>query len=100
MSNRSCWSAPPDRSIVVLALALPGCDRAPETRLADDEVPRDTGAASAGEAPGAVPAARSDLEVRPALTTEDDPIATSTTSFGTVSIRGFAWRLGLFLRFQ
>lgn len=43
---------------------------------------------------------RSALEVRPALTTEDDPIATSTTSFGTVSIRGFAWRLGLFLRFQ
>lgn len=43
---------------------------------------------------------RSDLDVRPTVTTDDDPIDTTSTSFGHVSLRGVAWRFGLFLRFQ
>lgn len=43
---------------------------------------------------------RSDLAVRPTLSTEDDPIATTSASLGDVALRGFAWRFGLFIRFQ
>lgn len=43
---------------------------------------------------------RGDVEVRPRVDTGDDPISTDSARLGDVSLRGFTWRLGLFLRFQ
>jgi hypothetical protein len=43
---------------------------------------------------------RSKLGVRPTVTVEDDPINTAAANFGDLSLRGFAWRFGLFVRFQ
>ena len=42
---------------------------------------------------------RKSVDVRPTLATDEDPIATQGTEFGDVAIRGFAWRLGVFVRF-
>lgn len=43
---------------------------------------------------------RGDVNVRPQVDTEPDPIMTGSSSLGDLSLRGFAWRLGLFVRFQ
>jgi hypothetical protein len=43
---------------------------------------------------------RSSVDVRPNYVTDEDPISTSSASFGDVAVRGFAWRFGLFIRFQ
>ena len=43
---------------------------------------------------------RSNVNVRPRVDTEPDPIMTESASLGDLSLRGFAWRLGLFVRFQ
>jgi hypothetical protein len=43
---------------------------------------------------------RGEVDVRPAVVTDDDPIAADTTSLGGLSLRGLTWRTGLFLRFQ
>lgn len=43
---------------------------------------------------------RSSVDIRPNYLTDDDPIETSSASFGDVAIRGFAWRFGLFIRFM
>jgi hypothetical protein len=43
---------------------------------------------------------RGDVTVRPRLDTPEDPIDTTSASFGDVALRGFAWRFGVFIRFQ
>jgi len=43
---------------------------------------------------------RGDLDVRPTVDTEEDPIPTDSATLGDLSLRGFVWRLGLFIRFQ
>lgn len=43
---------------------------------------------------------RSKIRVRPDFNTGDDPIASSAADFGDLAVRGFAWRFGLFIRFQ
>ena len=43
---------------------------------------------------------RGDVDVRPRVDTEEDPITTDSVSLGDVSLRGVTWRLGVFLRFQ
>jgi hypothetical protein len=43
---------------------------------------------------------RGDVDVRPPVDTEEDPIPISSASLGDLSLRGFVWRLGLFIRFQ
>ncbi len=43
---------------------------------------------------------RSDLHVKPGPDTEDDPIDTQSTDLGRLSLRGFTWRAGAFVRFM
>jgi hypothetical protein len=43
---------------------------------------------------------RGDLDLRPRVVTDDDPIAADGAAFGDVALRGLTWRLGLFIRFQ
>lgn len=43
---------------------------------------------------------RGKVDVAPTLTTEDDPIDTTGSSFGNVFFRGLSWRLGVFVRFM
>jgi hypothetical protein len=43
---------------------------------------------------------RGDVDVRPRVDTDEDPITTDSASLGDVSLRGFSWRLGVFLRYQ
>jgi len=43
---------------------------------------------------------RSDVNVRPRVDTDPDPIPTDSASLGDLALRGFAWRLGVFVRFQ
>lgn len=43
---------------------------------------------------------RGELDVRPTPSTDSEPIPTTGAPLGDLAIRGVAWRLGLFLRFQ
>lgn len=43
---------------------------------------------------------RGDVDVRPEVATEEDPIPTSGAALGDLSLRGVVWRVGLFVRFQ
>ena len=43
---------------------------------------------------------RGRIDVAPNLQTEDDAIATTSTSLGDVALRGLVWRAGLFIRFM
>lgn len=43
---------------------------------------------------------RSPIDVRPQLSTVEDPIPSESASLGDLSLRGFAWRVGVFVRFQ
>ena len=43
---------------------------------------------------------RGDVDVRPEVATDEDPIPTSGAALGDLSLRGVVWRVGLFLRFQ
>lgn len=43
---------------------------------------------------------RGKVEVRPRVDTAEEPIDTTSARLGDVALRGFAWRLGLFIRFQ
>lgn len=43
---------------------------------------------------------RSAIDVRPQIYTDEDPIATSGAPLGDLSLRGFQWRVGVFIRFQ
>lgn len=43
---------------------------------------------------------RSAIDVRPQISTDEDPIPTTGASLGDLSLRGVQWRVGLFLRFQ
>lgn len=43
---------------------------------------------------------RGDLDVRPRVNVEEEPIDTRSVSLGDVALRGVTWRLGLFIRFQ
>lgn len=43
---------------------------------------------------------RGTVDVKPEVATTMDPIGTTGAALGDVAIRGFVWRLGLFVRFQ
>jgi len=43
---------------------------------------------------------RSPVDVRPKVDAQTDPIPISGAALGDLSLRGFVWRLGLFVRFQ
>ena len=43
---------------------------------------------------------RSAIDVRPQISTDEDPIPTTGAPLGDLSLRGVQWRVGLFLRFQ
>ncbi|MBK9756310.1 MAG: hypothetical protein IPO88_22990 [Nannocystis sp.] len=43
---------------------------------------------------------RGAVDVRPQVSTDDEPIPTSSAGLGDLALRGFTWRLGLFIRFQ
>ncbi len=43
---------------------------------------------------------RGDVDVRPQVDTDEDPIPTSGAALGDLSLRGVTWRVGLFVRFQ
>ena len=43
---------------------------------------------------------RGDLDLRPRVDAGDDPITTDSAALGDVALRGFTWRMGVFIRFQ
>lgn len=43
---------------------------------------------------------RTPLTIEPTVELDDDPISTQFSEFGKVQVRGFTWRLGLFVRFM